>query len=391
MNNSTFSVLELCPNETMERCYNDVGWKITVVFINFLSLGVNVFHLIVISKLPSLRGTQYLLILQQISISDIYSTLPSVKMLCSIHQFLYGKDIRFAVLYVSVTEHCALIRHSMLAVACLERYISICCPYNRLSLCGNECTWRKTSQIKAFIISVWIFSYVYIITKNYLFKDSLCLWAVYGPASKDYKSGLVNLTYITVLLLCTLVCSTKIFLELREVNRRNPHNSDTSVKRAAHYIIIINIAYYVCLIPTTAAVITATLRTNASSHLIPVRWMFHIFYCIYGIINVLIYGWAMKPYRTLVRQILTCRLSAIVPMSKGSLDTMNRQTVATSTNAASCTIEQNTPSQDSVTTPDDDLFVVGYAKPVKQVIEADLTSGSQISFSSDATRSRYYI
>ena len=72
--------------------------------------------------------------------------------------------------------------------------------------------------------------------------------------------------------------------------------------RADSYMIIINIMYYICLVPGVIIMILQPLGYAISSH---AKWVIYALYSCYGILNVVAYGLRMKSYRVVVCEIFS--------------------------------------------------------------------------------------
>lgn len=296
-------IVRMCPHDSLERCYSAYEWKYFVVGLCLISLVVNIFHILVLRRLPSIRGTAYLFILQQISVADIYAMLSLFSMFCFYHQIYLGKNIIIGVLFATMHEHCGLVRYSVLSAASIERYLTLCHPLGG----GPEFfkQWSQPQQIKTFSVGSWIAALVFSFAKNYFLRGDICVWAFYGPGNiGSLKASICLLAYTAVWTAIIFFCNVKVLIELKQVRIRNKHQRirDKLVRRGFLYIVIINIAFYVCLIPVTATIILSPFE----KYVVNVRWFVHVLYMSYGIFNVVTYGWAMKPYRTLVCKILMC-------------------------------------------------------------------------------------
>ena len=295
--------LQLCDGAIIERCYTDFGWKYLILTINALSVVINLVHMILMSRLPSLHNTSYHFILQQISIANIYAVIPSVTFLCSVHKLYYGQDLRIAAIYAIIIEHCGMVKYNTLFIASLERYLSICHPLSgQQTNCMDKLLDRK-QKIKLFSIFFWIFGLGLAFVKNYVFRQHLCLLEFAGPTNRSSKAAR-NFVFVFMIIqtLFILAFNVRVLIELRKMQRRNHLCDHSFTRRASHYIIAISLAYYFCLFPTCVAFILKSFDVSLWSY----RWPLQILYCVYGIFNVVIYGWVMKPYRLLVKKMFVC-------------------------------------------------------------------------------------
>ena len=299
------STLQWCDGVIVGRCYTNYGWKYVILVINALSVVVNLVHIILMRRLASLRNTSYHFILQQISIADIYAAIPSATILCPVHKLYYGRDLRIAAIYAIIIEHCGMVRYNALCIASLERYLSICHPFSGDQLNCIDKLLDRRQKIKLLSIFIWIFGLGLSFVKNYEFRQYLCIMVGSGPTNRDSKvSRHFILVFIIIQTLFIVAFNMRVLVELRRIQRRThvcEHGGFT--KRASIYIIAITIAYYTCLLPACVGLILKSFGMQLWSY----KWPLHMFYSLYGIFNVVIYGWVMKPYRSLLRKTLFSR------------------------------------------------------------------------------------
>ena len=305
------NILRMCTHDSMERCYSDFAWKYLVAAVNIISLFVNIFHIIILRRLPAIRGTPYSFVLQQISVADIYAIMSMGQIFCIYHKLYINKNIMIGVLFVTFHEHCGLVRFNVLAVASIERYLSLCHPLGGESVCFI--VWSRARKVKLIAAVFWIAALVFSFLKHYLSRNELCVWAFYGPSTKaSTGSSVMMCSYIAIITLIIVVCNFKVLRELKKVASRNKQSDrDQVAKRTVYYILIINVAYYICLLPVGAVIIMGPLGHGITK----VRWFIHILYSSYGVFNVVIYGLVMKPYRTVISAIFQ-RSSKDVPQQR---------------------------------------------------------------------------
>ena len=289
-------ILLMCSHDSMDRCYSDYAWKYLIFTLSIISVVVNAFHLFVLKRLPAIRGTSYLFVLQQITVADIYASVMNGQLLCFYHRLYVNKHIMIGVLFATLHEHCGFVRFNALAVASIERFLSLCHKKGGDMVCFS--LWSRACRIKVTSAVLWFFALIYLFLRNYLFREKLCVWALYGPSTKgSAKSSAMFFSYIAGATLIIVVCNFKVLRELKKIaSQRQPSDRDNQAKRAVYYLMIINVAFYTCLIPLGVLVTLGPLGISITK----ARWVIHLFYTSYGIFNVVIYGFVMKPYRTLI-------------------------------------------------------------------------------------------
>ena len=226
-------ILLMCPHDSMDRCYGDYVWKYSLASINLISIVVNIFHTVILSKLRAMRGTPYWFVLQQITVADIYATLPIFRIFCFYHSLYYGKHIMFGVMFATIHDHCGLMRYNVLAAASIERYLAICQPLGGKLACVQ--TWSRGEKVKL-TSAIWVAALVFVLSKNYFFRYDLCVWALYGPANLDsLKSSIFLLSYMIVLTAAIVVFNIKVLRKLNRLTSRNPPRSRMKLARRTVY------------------------------------------------------------------------------------------------------------------------------------------------------------
>ena len=299
LDNTTSRLLQMCGDDTLSRCYTYEVAKYIVLGLNILSVLVNISHIVLVRRVPELHCSTYLFILQLISVADIYSTTSLLSILCPLNEALLGKNIYYASLVGTIDSHGGLIRFDTLAVASLERYLYICWPIFGTLRSDRICT--RLTLVKIIALIFWTTSFILSLIENFVFNFDMCLLPFNGPSTSSSLTRILSTSYISVLTLLMLTCHINIIYRLREagVTRENKNKNSS---RAASYIIIINIMYYVCLVPGVIIMILQPLGYAISSH---AKWVIYALYSCYGILNVVAYGLRMKSYRVVVCEIFS--------------------------------------------------------------------------------------
>lgn len=318
MDNSTFNftddinystqntqLLQICPGDSLDRCYTKYAWKFLVAALNFSSILVNVLHIALLHRVTALRGSTYLFILQLISIADIYATLNVLACFCSFHKLFLGEHVYYAAALAAIKNHAGLVRFDTLAVASLERYLSICYPLLGTSYCDRY--WSRNSQIKWTAAFFWIASLAISFASTFVFDEELCMDPMFGPSTTSLAlsvSRLLYTSYVLFLTLLMLFCHINTMRQLQSMGRlRNRrYTQDRTSTQAAYYILIINVMYYVCLIP---AVLVIIIQSNTQAYIDTIGWVIYALYSCYGILNVVVYGWRTNSYRTVAQNIFS--------------------------------------------------------------------------------------
>ena len=298
-------LLSVCENHSMDQCNTELAWKYLVVTLNITSILVNTLHLVLLNRIAALRGTSYLFILKLISIADIYSTVNILACFCDFHRLFLGENIYYAALLAAIKNHGGLVRFDTLAVASIERYLSICYP-----LCGSLHCDRLVSRknlVRLIAVSFWTFSLLVSFFTMFAFSDGLCLAPMFGPSNirnTPSISQLVNMGYIIILTIIMLFSHIATLRQLKLIQRRGDHMQGAADDRlstqAVYYILTINIMYYICLVPAVIIIILKPLGLTVDD----LAWSIYALYSCYGSANVIVYGWRNSSYRTLAIALL---------------------------------------------------------------------------------------
>ena len=297
---NTAMVLKMCGNSTLDQCYTTgIVPKNIVIGLNVLSVLVNVFHILLVRRVSELQGSTYLFVLQLISVADIYSATNLLSILCRLHKALLGRNIYYTSVVGLIKSHGGLIRFDTLAVASLERYLSICYPIFGTLRWDRIC--NRLTLVKIIASIFWTTSFILSLIENFVFNIDMCLLPFNGPSTSSTLTRILSTSYITVLTVVMLTCHISIIIRLRRTGvTREDKNKNSS--RAASYIMIINSMYYLCLVPGVIIMILQPLGYAISSH---AKWVIYALYSCYGILNVVAYGLRMKSYRVVVCEIFS--------------------------------------------------------------------------------------
>ena len=155
MSNNTSSSASSEGDATSINGYND--WGVGIATINTISLIMNTFHVIIVSRMPSLKGHPYKYILIHITLADmcsavlliwVYSCLEAfVRVIMLTSKFPIAQIIINWPIYTS---------HWIFLVAGIEQYYSICKPLVYESS-------RFVEKLPLIMILTWVLSFCWII------------------------------------------------------------------------------------------------------------------------------------------------------------------------------------------------------------------------------------
>ena len=278
----------LCPRSGGEIC-GPLGWEFMVVFVNCVGILVNIMHLVILARLDSLRGTRYLIVLQQIAVADIFCSIGNaVRLMCPVH--VSSRHLAAGIFVSSMSDALAGWRYYIVGFACIERYMAVCKPF----FYNGHFVVTNIGKL------MWI-SFVFCLGNSFardmIFQDELCLDTALG-ASNTYEhlpAAMYTIAVGAAPLIVSAVLSVFILIELQKMRKRNLSDKQKEVNNAAVYILITNFVLVACLLPFLLDFgLTALTTVYVETHLL--SWISILAFGLYGTANTVVYGWRNKAY-----------------------------------------------------------------------------------------------
>lgn len=270
-------------------------WGMVCLVTNSTAFFINVFHLFVISRLESLKGSKYRCVLISISLTDM-TWLLVVMLSSSCSGFflsIYRSKEPSKRLPVLITIYIATYNsYYVFLIAIVEKYMAICKP-----LCYDSSIIVR--KLPAAFVLAWTLVAVLATTR--------ALLETFIPTGSFASSGLWKVCF--VLLLTVLpstvagVLVTKIYVELRRMRVISPKVNETA--DAAMYLIIIFSLEMIALIINLVS-LGIFLFSGIGIYII--MWISFV-KPTYTVSNVVIYGWRTKTYKQYVCGMLPCESS----------------------------------------------------------------------------------
>ena len=229
--NTTSSNASLPANNGSKRleCFDPLGLLTAVV--NVITFLTNTFHLGILSRLKTLKGTQYRCVLINIALADIlHNVIMAASYSCHkvvLITFVYGEpELRILLTTLVLTSN--YISFHVFAMASMEKYLAICKPFSY----GSFVIVRR---LPVNFVIVWL--YVISISTVSAFIVGLDLI----PGVRNIEMTVLWTSVLAVapsLLSGTLLI--KAYGELRRMRIRSQSSSEDDDKtKAAMYLIII--------------------------------------------------------------------------------------------------------------------------------------------------------
>ena len=293
-NNTTSSNASLLVDNSGNRLECSDPLELLTAVVNVIAFLINTFHLGIISRLDTLKGTRYRCVLINISLADIlHNVFMAVSYsYCEIAKiaFMNGESIlRIPLTIVTFTSN--YIGFHVFALASMEKYLAICKPFSYESSV-------IVRRLPVNFVIVWL--YVFSISNVVAFIARLDL--IPGMSNNEMTVlGTLVLAVAPSLLSGTLLI--KVYGELRRMKIRSNSSSEDSEKtKAAMYLIIIFTLEMIVFLLNSICIIVVGYTGVA---VICKIWNAHI-KAPYTILNTVIYGWRTQSYRQYVRKLIGC-------------------------------------------------------------------------------------
>jgi hypothetical protein len=296
--NSSISIPEC--SSVLEKV-NAAGYSIAS--FNIMSILVNVCHIVILSLMPSLRGSGYFHILLHLSIGDIFFAL---SMFCymTFNEEDYFRNFSVTGYLVYCSAHTIIlnVRYWIMTAASFDRYYALCHPM----------AYKTSSVIKLIFIwlpCIWAFVALMTALQTLLFHKGLCFSNFMGPwieLEKGQQAILVVMSSLASVI--TGILLIRVIVELFRMKNRNITQEEQQVKRAVRYVISIVVLYYCCFIPPVISYLVAVQSQKMKLNSVLGFYFSQIFVSSsYGVTNVLIYGFLTPAYRQRIRSLLKWR------------------------------------------------------------------------------------
>ena len=289
MSNNTSTSASSEGDTTSINCYNDWGAGITTV--NAICLVMNSFHLIIISRMLSLKDRPYKYILIHITLADmcsaalliwVYSCLEAfVRVVMITNKFPIAQIIINWPIYTS---------HWIFLVAGIEQYYSICKPLAYKSS-------RFVEKLSLVMIMTWVLSFCWIIAHAVV---GIIINISTAVIPSWFRHSITTVNYLPLIL--AAIPLTMVIMELTRMRKKTLVASQRQSLRASVYLIIIYMIFtFFCLLDLVTTYIHIVDRTLLK---FPAQRLRNITKAFYGSLNTAIYGFRTKAYRQEIRKLL---------------------------------------------------------------------------------------
>ena len=264
------------------------------VMINVISFMINNFHLCIILRLETLKGTKYRCVLINVVLADIANTIGNA-IFYSCNEFfllnyIHGvPELRIPISMMMIISN--YVSFHVFLVASVEKYLAICKPFTyQSSVLGR---WLPVN-----FFAVWL----YICSLGTIVTVINVLNLIPGMSNL----GMIVFRTTIFAVVPNLVSGTlliKVYKELKRMRNRSEISAqDDEQKNAAMYLIMIfTLEMIVFLLNSICILFTH----GTGNPLLCTIWNAFI-KAPYTILNTVIYGWRTQSYRQCVRKLFGC-------------------------------------------------------------------------------------
>ena len=294
------------PSETPSLEFQCLGpMDLTVVTINAISFLINIFHLSVITRLESLKGTQYRTILINISLADMTNTLIVAVFNSCYDLFIYNfnhvtAEPALRIPINTLMSFANYIGYHVFLVASIQQYLAICRPIS----------YQLSSFVERLPV-VFALAWIYVLLLSLIFfaMETLApfLWPWIGPI-RLAKIVLLSIppNVVTGILLVKVYRAMQVRKCARKAMNTTNAAQATRDKGAMYLIIIFTLEMIAFALNIVVVLIFHHTRITVWGKI----WNAFI-KAPYTIANTVIYGWRTKSYQRQVHRIFGCQTASV--------------------------------------------------------------------------------
>ena len=255
-------------------CYSN--WGVSIATISAVTFIVNIFHLVIISRMRQLQGRPYRLILIHITLADIGSSL----FLLTLYSCLPGYYVIKSPFVSSIVGWPLFTSHWIFLLAGIEQYYSICRPllYETVNF---------VQKLFPILVLTWMLTFCW---STATVAIDVILRSFPGSSAKVHQY--LDLAFRYGPLILAAIPLTLVLKELTRMRQMAVADRQKQSRRAAVFLIMIYSLF------TTFSVFELIMNSiavyNPSQILFSTLRLKNVTKCFYGIINTVIYGFRTK-------------------------------------------------------------------------------------------------
>ena len=289
--------IESCTNNVTSGC--DSHASAVFVSLNVISIIINLLHILILTTMSELRKRNYFWILLNLTLTDILASVAfSVGVSCMFYQLQMYADSKIASgVILLAMDTTSLSRYFQLTLASLDRFYAVCRPFD-----------YNDSKLLKNIGKLFLLSWIVILSlgiANIFVSSDMCFSKVGPFLGKQGDTNYMQVVLVFAIVIpsvATAVLLGKAMNELRAMKkRRNMSEEDREVRSATKYIIVSCILFYSTVVLTfTFVVINISMNIKTDVNRV-FQWVAVAFHTLYGVGNVIMYGWLNPAYLTTIR------------------------------------------------------------------------------------------
>lgn len=285
----------MCYNFTGQRICDDETWEMACLALNILSIIVNVLHLVILGRMSSLKGKNYLKLLNHIGVVDILSSVSlMVQTNCQLHHLTLEGSRTLGASISIVTNVAPTFRYYLFALGSCDRYMAICKPmmYRQSQVYRHFDWWLALG---------WVISFIFISVRDIVFSAELCVNSVLGASNyAGTTPSSLSSSFLMIFTILSTGLQIRIGIEMYRMRKQNLIPNHSQVIKATLYILVIYVEFVLCLCPVLLCLLLAFVQKCGFFSV----WISSTAFSLYGTINSVTYGWINQSYRIEVRRML---------------------------------------------------------------------------------------
>lgn len=301
-------------NKNVTYCTNNsdvcesLSWQIVHGLLDIPCFLMNLFHLIILYRMPSLKKIP--------SLRAMYIHMALAGMLNGMVTFVRGNCKIMGRIYQQPSLTSSLVsilfdwpggaKYYIVCFVSYDRYVSICTPMAR----GSNIILRNANTS---LISLWVVLLSMMATFGVLCNESVCIMGNSGPTilfgfKNVFTPVAATLTWLPVMVTTVLACF--VIAELRRmIQRTQPgvmNSSDRHIIHTSKYLVIIIVTMVLCLVPVCISIslwCSDKYRHLVEGHLLS---LFYLLFMAHGIFDSVVFAIMTPAFRQETRKLIFC-------------------------------------------------------------------------------------
>lgn len=291
-------------------CWDKVTETILVTEGVFIIL-VNLLHICVIYKLLKRNYNSFKIIVFATSATDMLYTVGWLIGTVCIFRRNILLNLAYGVLGSNFASSGFFMRYNMLALQSIERAYALKAPFSY----ENSFLVKHTKLTIMLLGACTLVSYNFLFVPLYVLGGRLCIDIIFSINIDQPISLLLANIFLGTPSMLTVICIAIIVLELRKL-LKSPTQIPRETIQVSIFIILSALAFALCLLPVIFRIVLVS--TGVITENIYFQTTTALIFPLYGLLNTLLYAGFSPPFRTELKQMLSC-LIQVHPRSSSSL------------------------------------------------------------------------